>query len=103
MEDIPTTLVSTASIQNLQKNIDAVNAKLTDKEGNCLQFIRNKYVCLLGFLFFWSLNSQFFLLLITCTIIALIITFLSSIFKPSGNLSWEGVEVAKYWQKMKAL
>ena len=45
MEDIPTTLVSTASIQNLQKNIDAVNAKLTDKEGNCLQFIRNKYVC----------------------------------------------------------
>ncbi|XP_015757013.1 PREDICTED: L-galactose dehydrogenase-like [Acropora digitifera] len=67
MEDIPTTLVSTASIQNLQKNIDAVNAKLTDKEGNCLQFIRN------------------------------------NIFKPSGNLSWEGVEVAKYWQKMKAL
>lgn len=101
MEDFPTTLVSTASIQNLQKNIDAVNAKLTDKEGNCLQFIRNKYVCWV----FWALNnlSFSFFFFITCTIIPLIIAFLSSIFKPSGNLSWEGVEVAKYWEKMKAL
>jgi len=29
--------------------------------------------------------------------------FFSSIFKPSGNLSWEGVEVQKYWQKMNKL
>ena len=29
--------------------------------------------------------------------------FLSRIFKPSGNLSWEGVEVTKYWKKMKEL
>ena len=56
MEDFPTTLVSTASIQNLQKNIDAVNAKLTDEEGSCLQFIRNKYVCWV----FWALNNFFF-------------------------------------------
>ncbi|KAJ7381280.1 hypothetical protein OS493_001398 [Desmophyllum pertusum] len=67
IEDIPTTLVSTASIQNLQKNIDAVGQKLTDAESNCLQYI------------------------------------IDNIFKPSGNLSWEGVEVTRYWQKMKQL
>lgn len=43
-EEIPTTLVSTASIQNLQKNIDAVNQKLTEAERSCLQYIREKYV-----------------------------------------------------------
>lgn len=42
IEDIPTTLVSTASIQNLQKNIDAVGQKLTDAESNCLQYIIDK-------------------------------------------------------------
>lgn len=67
MEDIPTTLVSTASFQNLQKNIDAVSEKLTDVERSCMQYI------------------------------------LENIFKPSGNLSWEGVEVTKYWKKVKEL
>lgn len=67
MEDIPTTLVSTASIQNLQKNIDAVSETLTEEERNCMEFIRD------------------------------------NIFKPVGNLSWEGVEVAKYWRKIKEL
>lgn len=67
IEDIPTTLVSTASIENLQKNIDAVSQKLTDVERNCMDYI------------------------------------LENIFKPSGNLSWEGVEVQKYWQKMNKL
>ena len=42
MEDIPTTLVSTASIQNLQKNIDAVSEKLTDAERDCMQYIVDK-------------------------------------------------------------
>lgn len=42
MEDIPTTLFSTASIQNLQKNIDAVSEKLTDAERDCMQFIVDK-------------------------------------------------------------
>ena len=44
IEDIPTTLVSTASIQNLQKNIDAVSQKITDVERNCMQYILDKYV-----------------------------------------------------------
>lgn len=66
-EEIPTTLVSTASIQNLQKNIDAVSQELSEAESRCLQYIRD------------------------------------NIFKPSGNLSWEGVEVSKYWQKIKQL
>lgn len=43
-EEIPTTLVSTASIQNLQKNIDAVSQKLSDAERRCLLYIRDKYV-----------------------------------------------------------
>ena len=42
MEDIPTTLVSTASFQNLQKNIDAVSEKLTDVERSCMQYILEK-------------------------------------------------------------
>ena len=42
IEDIPTTLVSTASIQNLQKNIDAVSEKLTDAERDCMQYIVDK-------------------------------------------------------------
>lgn len=66
-EEIPTTLVSTASIQNLQKNIDAVSQKLSDAERRCLLYIRD------------------------------------NIFEPCGNLSWEGVEVSRYWQKMKQL
>jgi len=33
----------------------------------------------------------------------LLLLFFCSIFKPSGNLSWEGVEVSKYWQKMNKL
>ena len=42
MEDIPTTLVSTANIQNLQKNIDVVSEKLTDAERDCMQYIVDK-------------------------------------------------------------
>jgi len=42
IEDIPTTLVSTASIENLQKNIDAVSQKLTDIERNCMDYILEK-------------------------------------------------------------
>ncbi|CAH3151272.1 unnamed protein product [Porites evermanni] len=67
VNNIPTTLVSTASIGNLQKNIDAVSQKLTDPERTLLEYI-----------------MDFF-------------------FRTSGNLSWEGVEVRKYWQKMKQL
>ncbi|CAH3024773.1 unnamed protein product [Porites evermanni] len=67
VNNIPTTLVSTASIGNLQKNIDAVSQKLTNSERTLLEYI-----------------MDFF-------------------FRTSGNLSWEGVEVRKYWQKMKQL
>lgn len=42
IEEVPTTLVSTASIENLQKNLDAVDQKLTDTEGKCLQYIIDK-------------------------------------------------------------
>lgn len=42
IEEVPTTLVSTASIENLQKNLDVVDQKLTDAEGKCLQYIIDK-------------------------------------------------------------
>ena len=42
IEEVPTTLVSTASVENLQKNIDAVDQKLTDAESKCLQYIIDK-------------------------------------------------------------
>ena len=37
------------------------------------------------------------------TTFCFITIFLCSFFRTSGNLSWEGVEVRKYWQKMKQL
>lgn len=42
IEEVPTTLVSTASIENLQNNLDVVDQKLTDAEGKCLQNIIDK-------------------------------------------------------------
>ena len=44
VNNIPTTLVSTASIGNLQKNIDAVSQKLTDPERTLLEYIMDLYV-----------------------------------------------------------
>ena len=44
INNIPTTLVSTASIGNLQKNIDAVSQKLTDPERTLLEYIMDLYV-----------------------------------------------------------
>ncbi|KAK3746984.1 hypothetical protein QZH41_011936, partial [Actinostola sp. cb2023] len=66
-ESVPTTLVSTASVENLRKNISAVNEQLTTKENNVLDHIVN------------------------------------NIFKPCGNMSWEGIEVDAYREKLKAL
>ena len=106
MEDIPTTLVSTASIQNLQKNIDAVSETLTEEERNCMEFIRDKYVHQITLTGQSTLINKAVLFLLSDVILSLtsqMITFLSSIFKPVGNLSWEGVEVAKYWRKIKEL
>ena len=42
IKEVPTTLVSTASIENLQNNLDVVDQKLTDAEGKCLQNIIDK-------------------------------------------------------------
>jgi len=42
IEEVPTTLVSTASFENLQKNLNAVDQTLTDTEGKCLQYIIDK-------------------------------------------------------------
>ena len=44
IDKIPTTLVSTASIGNLQKNIDAVSQKLTNQERTLLEYIMDLYV-----------------------------------------------------------
>lgn len=42
VQSIPTTLVSTASIENLKKNIASVNQKLTSNEEQVLNHIMNK-------------------------------------------------------------
>lgn len=60
--EIPTTLVSTASLENLRKNIAAINGKLSSTEQEVLSYIQDKF------------------------------------FLPFGNMSWEGKEVAAYWE-----
>lgn len=61
-KDIPTTLVSTASMENLRKNIAAINNELSSNEQEVLSYIQDRF------------------------------------FRPFGNMSWEGKEVAEYWE-----
>ena len=42
VESIPTTLVSTASLENLKKNIASVSEQLTTKEEQVLDHVANK-------------------------------------------------------------
>ncbi|CAG5119147.1 unnamed protein product, partial [Candidula unifasciata] len=42
--DIPTTLVSTASLENLQKNIESVHTPLSDKEKQVLEEVMEKFL-----------------------------------------------------------
>jgi len=63
-EDYPTTLVSTASLENLKKNLDVLREPLTDHEKTVLSEVMDKYMT------------------------------------PLNNDHWEGVEVAKYRNKL---
>ncbi|XP_031562600.1 L-galactose dehydrogenase-like isoform X2 [Actinia tenebrosa] len=67
VQSIPTTLVSTASLENLNKNIASVNQKLTTTEEQALSHVIN------------------------------------NIFKPCGNMSWEGIEVAQHREKLESI
>ena len=44
IEDVATTLVSTASMENLKKNVAAVSEELTDAEKNTMNYVIEKYV-----------------------------------------------------------
>ncbi|XP_070566923.1 uncharacterized protein [Ptychodera flava] len=66
-EGVPTTLVSTARMVNLQTNLDSVNRTLSTVEKDTLSDIMEKF------------------------------------FKPLKNKTWEGIEVADYWKKLKKL
>ena len=65
VEEVATTLVSTASLANLQKNIAAVMEELNDVEKQAMDHILENY------------------------------------FRKVKEKTWEGVEVAEYWNKMK--
>ncbi|XP_077978962.1 uncharacterized protein LOC144434386 [Glandiceps talaboti] len=63
-EGVPTTLVSTASMKNLQVNLKSVHEVLSTIEKETLAYVMDKY------------------------------------FKPLGNKTWEGIEVADYRQNL---
>ena len=65
-EDIPTTLVSTASLRRAKSNIAAINEELTPEEAECSAHIRTE------------------------------------IFekKLKGRETWDGVELAQYWEAL---